>query len=101
METRVRQRSIESGKLAIVAAHLDGGDRGANPNQSLLSPPESLESPDSVIALKSFEKIPPGDKTSRGEERGLPSESKRSTAKAKEPTAFDSRMSPGNTHSFK
>ena len=52
----------------IVASHLDGGDRGANPNQSLVRPPPP--NPDSVIALKSFEKIPPGDKSSR-RRRGL------------------------------
>ena len=73
--------------------------------QIRINPPSSFSNPDGgggVIALKSFEKIPPGDKssTTRGERERITaeerSESKRWTAKAREPTAaFDSNMSSG------
>ena len=70
-----------------------------NPSSSSFSNPDGGGG---VIALKSFEKIPPGDKssTTRGERERITaeerSESKRWTAKAREPTAaFDSNMSSG------
>ena len=77
--------------IVLLLLHLDGGDRGV----IRINPARPSDSDCGVIALKSFEKIPPGDKSSVEERRrGLLSDWNREgakaggrpTAKAKEPT---------------
>ena len=64
--------------VLLLLLHLDGGDRGV----IRINPARPSDSDCGVIALKSFEKIPPGDKSSVEERRrGLLSDWNREGAK--------------------